>query len=219
MTEIEAAQKFKVELNKLDRASAIDVRIEKVLHYLNKAALFLVKVKYKGKDPGPGRLEINHPVLDDLKVLIEEVTIEVAAGGSGSTKVPFKDDHLYFISTRIKTLSPVAPNNTGWHEGRYVKPERVYKELEDPFNKSVFNDPMITISDNSLIIYNTDFDLDEHITIKYLKVPKTITGSTSKMELPFADEIIDIATTMAIENFESERIKTQPGISVASASE
>ncbi len=38
MTELEAAQKFKVELNKLDRASAVDVRIEKVLHYLNKAA-------------------------------------------------------------------------------------------------------------------------------------------------------------------------------------
>lgn len=216
MTEIEAAQKFKVELNKLDRSSAIDVRIEKVLHYLNKAALFLVKVKYKGKDPGPGRLEVNHPVLDDLKTLIAESTPSFTSV-SPETAVDFEENHLYYLSCRVSTTNEVNTDPT-WHEGRYVKPERVYKELVSPFDKSVIDDPMVTLSEDKLVIYNTDFTIND-IRIKYLKIPITITGSASEMELPFADEIIDIATTMAIENFESERIKTQPGISVASASE
>jgi len=216
MTEIEAAQKFKVELNKLDRSSAIDVRIEKVLHYLNKAALFLVKRKYKGDDPGPGRLEVNHPVLDDLKVLITEVTPDFTSEDS-ETSIDFEDDHLYFLSCRISTSNEL--NTTpAWREGRYVKPERVYKELEDPFNTSHLDDPMVSLIGNALVVYNTDFTIN-NIKIKYLKTPITITGSASIMELPFADEIIDVATTMALENFESERIKSQPGISVVTASE
>ena len=218
MTELEAAQKFKVEVNKLDRASLIDVRFEKIIHYLNKASLFLVKSKYNGKEPGPGRLEVNHPVTDDLKILITEATTDVADGGSGSTTVPFEVDHLYFIAARIKTLCDDGEGNTNsaWHEGRYVKPERVYKELESPFNKSRVDDPMITIVGNALVVYNTDFDLDEEVTIKYLKAPNTITGGATVMELPFADEIIDTAVTMALENFESIRIKTQPEVNVAS---
>lgn len=219
MTELEAAQKFKVEINKLDRSSLIDVRIEKVLHYLNKAALFLVKKKYKGNDPGPGRLETMHPVLDDLKVLLKEATTDVADGLSPNTPVPFETDHLYYISSRIKTVC-AKTGNSAWHEGRYVKPERVYKEQESPFNKSKFDDPMVTISDNKLVVYNEGFDIDEWVTIKYLKAPNLITGSSAdQMELPFADEIIDIAVAMALENFESQRIKTQPGINVVSASE
>jgi hypothetical protein len=216
MTEIEAAQKFKVELNKLDRSSAIDVRIEKVLHYLNKAALFLVKAKYKGKDPGPGRLEVNHPVLDDLKILIAEAEPDFTSN-LPETIIPFEDDHLYYLSCRVSTTNAVNTTPT-WHEGRYVKPERVYRELMSPFDKSVIDDPIVSLSRGKLIVFNTDFTIDD-LKIKYLKAPLTITGSGSEMELPFADEIIDVATTMAIENFESERIKTQPGISVASASE
>jgi len=216
MTEIEAAQKFKVEINKLDRSSQIDVRIEKVLHYLNKAALFLVKRKYKGDDPGPGRLEVNHPVLDDLKVLITEVTPAVTAA-SPETTINFEANHLYFLSSRVSTTNETYTTAT-WHEGRYVKPERVYKELASPFDKSSVDDPMVSLVGDALVIYNTDFTVNA-VKIKYLKAPNTITGSGSDMELPFADEIIDVAATMAIENFESERIRTQPGISVVSASE
>lgn len=218
ITELKAAQNFKIEINKLDRSALIDVRLEKILHYLNKAALFLVKSKYNGKEPGPGRLELNHPVTDDLKVLIKEATTDVADGGSGSTTVPFESDHLYFISSRIKTLCDDGKGgtNTAFHEGRYVKPDRVYKELESPFNKSRVDDPMVTIVGNALIVYNTDFDLDEEVIIKYLKAPNEITGGSTVMELPFVDEIVDTAATMALENFESTRVKTQPEVNVAS---
>lgn len=219
MTEIEAAQKFKIELNKLDRASLVDIRLEKIVHYLNKATLFLVKKKYKGEESGPGRLEIMNPVLDDLAPLLKEVTVDVADGGNGSTIIPFFPDQLYFISARIKTLCITADNETtsAFHEGRYVKPERVYKELDSPFNRSRVDDPMITVINNSLVIYNTDFDLDEEVMYKYLKVPKTMTGGTDDLELSFADQIIDVAVTMAIENIESKRIKTQPSINVLGA--
>ncbi len=217
MTELQAAQKFKVEINKLDRSSHIDVRIEKVLHYLNKAALFLVKQKAIGDNPGPGRLEVNHPVLDDLKVLIKELVVIDIEEIDEETPITFDDTHLYYISSRIKTKDEVHTTAL-WREGRYVKPERVYKELDDPFNSSVVDDPMVGIVDNKLIVYNTAFTIDS-VKIKYLKVPRTIAEGSKEMELPFADEIIDVATTMAIENFEGERIKTQPKVSVASTSE
>ena len=181
----------------------------------------MVKKKYTGEDAGPGRLEVMHTTLDDLKVLIKEVTLQVADGGNQSTTIPFATDHLYFISARIKTLCVKADGNTNsaWHEGRYVKPERVYKELDSPFNKSRVDDPMITVSDNSLVIYNTDFDLDEDVIVKYLKIPDTMTGGSEELELPFADQIIDVAVTMAIENIESDRFKTQPSINVVGTSE
>jgi len=218
MTELEAAQKFKVELNKLDRASLVDIRLEKIVHYLNKATLFLVKKKYKGEESGPGELEIMHPTLDDLAPLLKEVTVDVADGGSGSTTIPFFTDQLYFISARIKTVTEgTAGNQSAFHEGRYVKPERVYKEFDSPFNKSRADDPMITVLNKSLVIYNTDFDLDEDVIVKYLKKPNIMTGGTTDLELPFADQIIDVAVTMAIENIESERIKTQPSINVIGA--
>ena len=220
MTELEAAQKFKVELNKLDRASLVDVRLEKIVHYLNKATLFLVKRKYKGEEAGPGRLDIMHPVLDDLKSLIVEGTLEAGDGGNGSTPILLFDDLLYFMAARVKTVA-VSGNTTtsAFHEGRFVKPERVYKELDSPFNRSRVDDPMITIQDNKLIIYNTDFDLDDDVIVKYLKTPTVMTGGATTVTLPFIDEIIDVAITMAIENIESDRVKTQPKINVASASE
>jgi hypothetical protein len=409
MTEEKAILNFKVELNKLDRSNLVDVRREKILHYLNKAALFLVKKKYRGPDPGPGRLETMHPVLDDLKTLIDEFTPDMDSGtisnslaldaakpilnypistlgnsnvniigdlyewildaeklkidggnlstwptraaiditkdiprptpttyaveigdkisisvtgsvvvtdyvssgdfkifaatiqtlggtadavasasvtknitGNGiytfnvtnneqlaavagsnlgifctgaadatytividsltigvigdsevipiddtstETAVAFNVDHLYYISSRLNTSNAVC-TTAAWHEGRYVKPERVFKELDSPFNKSSFDDPMVTVSNDTLIVYNTDFSLNG-IKIKYLKAPRQILGGNDtqttpqllEMELPFGDEIIDIGVSMAIENFESERFKTQPSISVATVSE
>ena len=217
MTELEAAQKFKVEINKLDRSSLIDVRIEKINHYLNKAALFLVKRKYKGDNPGPGRLEVLHPVADDLKVLIKEFAPDEINGGGPETEIDFETDHLYYLSSRVQTSSEKC-TVPGWAEGRYVKPERVYKELNSPFNGSSFDDPMVTFSDDKLVIYNPDFEV-EGVKIKYLSAPRLMTASSSQMELQFADEIIDTAVSMALENFESERIKTQPAMNVVSASE
>jgi len=234
MTEDNAILNFKVELNKLDRSNFIDVRREKLVHYLNKAALFLVKKKYKGDDPGPGRLETMHPVLDDLKVLIKEAAFTEAEllalipdqAGFDSIEeliIPFQTDHLYYISSRLNTKGKGC-TTTGWIEGRYVKPERVYKELDSPFNGTRFDDTVITVSDNNLVIYKGDFSLTG-LKVKYLKEPRIITGgsdgqgTTLEMELPFVDEIIDIGVSMALENFESERIKTQPSINVASVSE
>lgn len=216
MTGLEAAQKFKIELNKLDTSSLIDVRLEKALHYLNKAALFLVKKKYIGKNPGPGRLEINHPVLDDLKVLIKEVNGLQLETVDEETSVEFKEDHLYFLGCQIKTSNATC-TTPKYQNGRYVEPERVYNELQSPFNTSQLDDPMVTIIGNKLVVYHETFDVTD-IKIKYLKIPNTIT-SAETIELPFVDEIIDVAITMALENFESQRIQTQPGINVASISE
>lgn len=210
MTELEAAQNFKIEVNKLDRSSLVDVRFEKIIHYLNKASLFLVKSKYNGEDPGPGRLEVNHPVTDDLKVLTKVVSIDASDGF-----VPFADDHLYYIDSKVETMTPEC-NDPVWAKCRYVKADRVNRELESPFTKTQFDDPVCSILDNKLYIYQDGFTLGD-VEIKYLGAPRTITGIAENiMELPFADEIIDTAATMAIENFESDRIKTQPAINVAS---
>lgn len=217
MTGLEAAQAFKVEVNKLDRSSQIDLRIEKILHYLNKAQLFLVRKKNKGDEPGPGRLEVNHPVLDDLKALITEETMDLSAVDLETTEalVPFDDNHLYYIASQIETSKGEC--SPTWCNGRYVKPERVYMEMQNPFNKSVVGDPIVSIIGNNLAVYNTDFVID-NVKIKYLRRPAVL-DVTTIIEVPFEDEIIDIAVTMAIENFESERVKTQPGINVVSASE
>ena len=217
MTGLEAAQAFKIEVNKLDRSSQIDLRIEKILHYLNKAQLFLVRKKNKGNEPGPGRLEVNHPVLDDLKALITETAMDLSAVDLTTTEalVPFEDNHLYYIASRIETSKGEC--SPTWCNGRYVKPERVYMEMQNPFNKSVVGDPIVSIVGNNLAVYNTDFVID-NVTIKYLRRPAVL-DVTTVIEVPFEDEIIDIAVTMAIENFESERVKTQPGVNVVSASE
>jgi hypothetical protein len=216
MTGLEAAQNFKIDINKLDRSNLIDIRIEKVLYYLNKAALYLVKKKYRGVDPGPGRLEIDHPVLDDLKVLLTEYIPDSITQTSPETVVAFASDHLYMIESNVQTTKS-GLYTIEWYEGRYVKPERLYKELKSPFNKSVANDPVISIVDGKLVVYNTDFTVNS-VKIKYLRVPGTII-SGDDIELPFEDEIVDTAVSMALENFQSERIKTQPAISVANISE
>ena len=215
MTGLEAAQKFKVEINKLDRSSYIDIRLEKILHYLNKAALFLVKKKYRGIDSGPGRLEIMHPVLDDLKNLIKESST-TGLEETGLTEIAFENDHLYFIACNIQTASSECPT-PDWHEGRYVKPERVYKELESPFTESKLDSPMITVVGDKLVIYHSAFDVGA-VTVKYLSTPAEIT-SDAEIALSFENEIIDTAVSMALENVESQRIKTQPQVNVANISE
>lgn len=217
MTGLEAAQSFKIEVNKLDRSSQIDLRIEKILHYLNKAQLFLIRKKNKGDNPGPGRLEVNHPIMDDLKALVIEKNIDLTNVDLNTTEalVPFEEDHFFYIASRIETSS--GDCSPTWCTGRYVKPERVYMELQNPFNKSVVGDPIVSIIGNNLAVYNTDFVIDS-VKIKYLRRPVALTTSTI-IEVPFEDEIIDIAVTMALENMESQRIKTQPGVNVVSASE
>lgn len=232
MTGLEAAQKFKIEVNKLDRSSSIDLRVEKVLHYLNKAELFLIKKKYRGANIGPGRLEVMHPVLDDLKVLLKEQTYDFTVAipplvggvsaftiGSEDIRVIFDTSvHLYYISTRVKTKCADDEEEVGaWVEGRYIKPERLYKELQSPFTKTTYNSPVISVTDNSLVLYTEGF-FPTDIKFNYLARPAQIT-QTSVIELPFEDEIIDTAITMALENFESERIKTQPQISTSNISE
>ena len=217
MNGLQAAQAFKVELNKLDRASNVDVRLEKILHYLNKAQLFLVKMKYKGKDPGKGRLEVNHPVTDDLKVLITQTDIDLTDVDltTGEALVPFEEQHLYYLSSQIRTSTEVCA--ASWVNGRYVVPERVYMETNNPFNKSVVSDPIVSIIGNNLAVYNPDFTINA-VTIKYLKAPEVIT-SGSIIEVPFEDEIIDTAVTMALEVTESQRIKSQPAVNVSAASQ
>lgn len=217
MTGLEAAQKFKVEINKLDRSSQTDVRLEKILHYLNKAQLFLTRLKYVGKDPGPGRLEVNHPVTDDLKALVTQVdsNLQEVNLSTGEALVPFETNHLYYLSSQIQTSKTDC--SPSWVNGRYVKPERVYLETQNPFNKSVIGDPIVSIIGNHLAVYNPDFSI-EGVKIKYIKRPLEITSS-STLEVPFEDEVIDTAVTMALEVIESQRTKTQPGVNVTAASE
>jgi hypothetical protein len=219
-TELELVQAVKIDLNKLNRGAFSDIRFEKVLYYLNKAFLFLVRKKYTGEDPVPGRLEVNHPVLDDLRPLIREYSVNVADGLSPNTPVSFADNHLFYLSCRMKTIENGC-DTSAWVEGRYVKPERVYKELASPFNGSTAEDPIVTISDNKLVIYNEGFDLDEDLLIKYIAKPDLITGeTTTEVIVEWYDEIVDVAVLMILDNIENEqRFKTQPGVNVASASE
>lgn len=214
MTGLEVALKFKIEINKLDRSSSIDLRVEKVLHYINKATLFLVKKKYRGVDPGPGRLEVMHPVLDDLKVLMKEKELSNTET-TDELKLSFEADHLYFMSCRVKTQ--LDNEASKYAKGRYVKPERVYQELDNPFTSSKFDDPMVSLGDNSLLIYKEGFKVTD-IKYKYLKLPNII-GQEDTMELPFTDEIIDTAVTLALENFESKRLETQNKVSTSIISE
>lgn len=214
MTGLEVALKFKIEINKLDRSSSIDLRVEKVLHYINKATLFLVKKKYRGANPGPGRLEVMHPVLDDLKVLMKEKEL-VNTETTDELKLSFTQDHLYFMSCRVKTQ--LDSEASKYAKGRYVKPERVYQELDNPFTSSKFDDPMISLSDNSLLIYKEGFKVTD-IKYKYLKLPNII-AKEDQMELPFIDEIIDTAVTQSLENFESKRLETQSKVSTSIISE
>lgn len=221
MTELEALRNFKIELNKLDRSSQIDVRPEKILYFLNKAALFLVKKKYRGPDPGPGRLELNHPVTDDLQVLVREVVKEPKDLDDYEYPAQYYEfsdtDHLYYLSSLLG-VTPDDCNTEVRVEGRYVKPERVFKEMQSPFTESAADDPIVTISDVGLVVILGDFTLG-NATIKYLAKPRLIEGASNPMELPFAQEIIDTAAGMALENFESQRIKTQSAFNTAQVSE
>lgn len=122
------------------------------------------------------------------------------------------------VVTRAESYDVYAPRTTGLVQNVDIVAEDASKYLSTLYNSPYFERPVCFIDGNNLVVITDDYSTISTVWIRYLRYPKELdlvfnnTRQTTTIELPeyAAQEIVDLAVTILIENIESQRIQTQP---------
>lgn len=202
----QAILRLKAELNQLDTASNRTVRPEYALLYLNKAYDKLAKAKYqKQGNEDTTAFQLNQFLTDELTHLT--VPTEVTP-----TKV--EDEYIidtlelnnYWTCLRLSVKVNYNYKEYWVHNVNNKTLDTVNTVESDPFNRSCILYPVVYFEDSKIKIIAKDFEVSK-CKITYYRTPKPITLE-SEIEAPFADDIIDAAVALILENWGDPRTDT-----------
>ncbi len=150
-----------------------------------------VNALYAGADSGIGSFVADYATLPiDLRYLISS-RVEVKYNQAGLTFTLETKDQARTISSSSTTLVVVT---------RISQSDDIYRLLHDPFNKSIFSDPIGVVNDSRLIVFTESTFMAERFFLDYLRDPNQIslTGPVPS-ELP--DNVHKVIVDRAIDRF------------------
>ncbi|WP_428743147.1 hypothetical protein [Tenacibaculum sp.] len=204
--------KLKAKLNKLDTSSNRAVKPELALLFLNDAYIKLVRSKYS-KNGGQADstafqyTQLTTDELDFLTINKKSSKGDFVISKEDSEYIIDKSElENYFIHLKA-SLKVKSGNTTDWTSPNYKTLDEVETSYGDPFNSSIFKDPVLYQEDNKFKIVATDFEVVD-ASISYLRKPETITV-VSEHNIPFEDELVDYTATLILENWEDARAQSQ----------
>ena len=225
MTTPEAHIAFKIEADK----NAVNIGIsgcpsflpEEIDYWINTAYLSKIATKFTGNNTIQARFEGNTKRVSDLEGLVKTDRGLSLLSESTSNKLTLNDfkskitygsesqeKRMYFIDGTLHFGNKLA-------NVRLIGHEQALRFLETYNNKPWIEEPVAMLEDNKLIVF-VDRDLmtgPYTIDLTYLAYPRKINNQdiTSGMdEIPeyMQYEVIKLAADMALENVESQRVKT-----------
>lgn len=226
MTVSEMHTLFKLKLDKTNSLNYPDFEPEEIDLWLNQAQEMFVKNRYDGNNMFRTSVEETQKRSDDLREIVRQDMITTFALNSGMTNSYVSTYSFSLPSDYLFSLTEEF-NGSYVCEGSTLTADMIVKPIQhnawttmmkDPFNKPN-KDRVLRLMNNNFI----DVILDKDTTpiflfIRYYKTPVNIDNTpTNLVDCELAahthSEIVDFAVLMAIENIESDRIKTAPFVS------
>jgi len=208
MTGKQAIIRLKVKINQLDTSSNRTVRPELALLFINDAYKKLAKAKYvraTSREDFSG-FQLNQVTTDELNHLT--TSYEAAPNHEGDEyNIPTSDIEDYWIHLRSEIQVKVG-NKTAWIKNpNYRTLDTLGPATGDPFNESDPSEPIIFFEDNKIKVLANNFEIPSHRIIYYRK-PNEITLD-DEIEVPFMNEIIDMAAFAMLENWGDPRSQSK----------
>jgi len=94
---------------------------------------------------------------------------------------------------------------------KYVQQDDIYTLLQDPFNTTTYEKPLMTVRGSNLDIFTSDIFIIDEVKLTYIKKPAEISLSLRvSCELPDHThrEIVDMAVSSILETISDPRYKT-----------
>ena len=95
---------------------------------------------------------------------------------------------------------------------KIVQQDDIHTLLNDPFNTTKKERPLITIEHDSIIVYTNDIFIIDSVKLTYIKNPAIVSlslGVDCELAVQTHQEIIDMAINSILEGISDPRYKTQ----------
>jgi len=180
------------------------------------------------------KFEQDQVITDDLRVLVEKDS-EVNALYAGPAAAPgsfqadyatIPTDYRYMIAARVEVkynrsdVTIVAPtinaartitgsSTTATYLTRLSQSDDIYRLLLDPFNRTMYYDPLGTINGTKLIVYTNSKFICERFFLDYLRIPNQI-SLTGPVPSEFPDHLHKDIVDRAINRYIQRSSILQP---------
>jgi hypothetical protein len=218
----ELVYEFKLMINKVNRQDNVDIPVEDIIVYLNRAQISWIKTKINPNNIYKTGYESISKRIDDLQVL-KKTSIELTTNKTNDTfyvgyECPLEDaaDYMFYLTSNCRAKKNKCFKNLSIDLIRQGDLNNMYFDAN--FSPSFeWRSTLATIGDNKLFVY-TDGEFDiEKVFITYLRYPKNIdiegyskldgTQSTnSNCELPeyAKGDIVDLAVKFAAQSNDNQ---------------
>lgn len=223
MTASELHKMFKMELDKYDNISSYPSFLPKEIDYfLNTAILRWVKTRLSGLNSHRSGFEMSQKRIDDLRTLVtyaiwnaDDVEKDYISD-IPAIKIDYPSDYMFEVGDTVKIT---LPNDKSFTTDTQ---EATIENIDSKLNNSLSDfklrnnkaRPIKLHIDNTIyILYNYDYSIETY-TLMYIKSPDKINYSTNPSGnlniLPDHawDEIVSLATRLALENISDNRYST-----------
>ena len=166
MTSIEAYKKFELKVNNINTASSIDVSVGEFVLIFNEQQYKWFKNKFRGRSVVYA--------IDDVQQLIHtDSHLTMSTTGDRYTQFPLPADYFDYISSYVLASKGGC---TDTPLGTYqVRLDEINLHLRDEYSKPSFEyqETPVTISQDNLQVYKTDFSVDS-VYLTYYRYPVSI---------------------------------------------
>ena len=124
----------------------------------------------------------------------------------------YSDSTLLTTTRRSFATNAAIPLYNKISYCKFAQHDDIYAILDDPFNRSNYQEPFYNIEESYLDIYTDNTFIADKAIIKYIKKPTAISKSLGiGCELPSHthEEIVEMTVKSILEGFESQRYNTQ----------
>ena len=210
MTNLQMQTAFEIEAKFID--SRLKPLSSDTFYWINRAIEKFVKTRYSGNNPKQESFEQTQKRIDDLRTLIEEVTIGTSAGTykPNSYIALLPTDYMYTVGEEVQISYNSTLIRTGVVE---ITVDRYSAEIDNPFSefnmhygkakplRMFYNTYIELISDGTYTIPN--------FYLRYISIPQVVSLTNNcNLPAPTHPEIIKLAVAMYIENTKDPRYQT-----------
>lgn len=218
----ELVYEFKLMINKVNRQDNVDIPVEDVIVYLNRAQMSWIKTKINPNNIYKTGYESISKRIDDLQVLKKTAVPLTAIKTNDSFYVGFEcplgdaADYMFYITSNCRAKKNKCFKNLSIDLIRQGDLNNMYFDAN--FSPSFeWRSTLATIGDNKLFVYTAgEFDV-EKVYLTYLRYPKNIdiegytkldgtVSQDSDCELPdyAKGDIVDLAVKFAAQSNDNQ---------------
>lgn len=216
MTIDEAHIEVEITVDKRSTSQAPELPPEVIDYFLNEATARYTKLRYGKNNLYKAGFEEIQKRTDDLKTLVktEDINVSLVSTEENTYSVDLDsttNQYWFFIRGRANVNNDRCGTKT--KRVKLIQQDDLNKVLIDPFNKPIYDRPVIYFEDGDVYVVTDGTFTVESFKLTYLKEPQKVDSLSNpqvQWDMPehTHKEIVQLACDIIIENIESQRINT-----------